>query len=273
MSLHLEVLEPRLLLSGNAFQLGGDVFVAGGFHEADTIVLRGRGPGIVDVYADPAGLDDVVGTTPIASFTGVAQVAVSTFGGNDVVVIDGVQLAGGLAIGTGNGHDTVLIRNSSDIGGDLGFDTHLGNDVVSVENSSVGDDISLSAHYGHDLFTLDNTRVTDQVTIAAGYGNDVVRIANSPIGGASTISMGVGRDTVIFHETNVAVGPGSRLVGGSVSGIDTLAVESLANLPIANVSTPQFERRVEIANLPATVLAPFDASLADRDRRIAPLIA
>lgn len=273
MSLSMEVLEPRVLLTAKTYQINDLLMVNGGVSEADTIVIRGSGAGNVAVFADPTGTDDVVSATPVAAFTGISKILVNTFGGNDVVVIDGVTISKNLTITAGGGNDCVGVRGGSSIGGKLTITGLMGNDVISLDGVSVGDDLAIDASFGSDLVTLNNVQVVDRTGIAAGAGNDVVAINAGQLSGQTKVLLGFGDDVLSYNNVNSSVGAGSVFQGGSLTGTDTLAVSDPANLPIAGLTTSQFETTVSIAELSPNPVTPFQSLISDCQRRVKPLLS
>lgn len=126
---------------------------------------------------DTGAGNDSVGFVNDADFQ--QAVRILTQGGDDVVVLlGGIEVAGTLAIVTGDGGDGVVIEDAV-IRGRAVIAAGTGNDVVSIggpvvgAKTTVGGGLVVSGGLGDDVLTLQETiEVTGNVSLLLGAGND-----------------------------------------------------------------------------------------------------
>ncbi len=183
-SLHLEALEPRLLLSGNVLVdvVGGDLVVTG----------------------DALDNEITVEQTGAEQYT-VTGVDTTTVNGGAAFVANGVR--DDFEFDMGAGDDFVDVIGNTLVPDDIRADMGDGDNQFRIQDfTSVGDDLEVNAGDGDDeVQTWNDAVVGDDVDVRIGNGENKVQIWNrSDIGGNVDIQTGSGADDImIWNDTQI----------------------------------------------------------------------
>lgn len=155
MSYHFEMLESRLLLAAGIRQKGANLIVTGSAGD-DSIEVLGTGAGSVRVSIDLNGDGDFNDDGEVRTFDGVKNLKITTGGGNDRLLVDGLNLSGKFSLNTGAGNDTVAFGSLSpnQVGGKTNINLGAGDDGLYVEDTSVAGKLVLNGGKGNN--TIDD---------------------------------------------------------------------------------------------------------------------
>lgn len=108
-----------------------------------------------------------------ASFDGGLRIM--TFGGNDRIDIQGIELGDSTRILTGEGDDFVrFIRSTSH--DDFSVTTDDGDDALIFVQARLGEDFDARTNGGDDSIRIHNSRTRGETNVVSGADNDVVTI-------------------------------------------------------------------------------------------------
>ncbi len=141
-------------------------------------------------------IEDAVNVTINRSTGEIADIRISTAGGNDTINVENSAAEGSIDISTGAGDDTIRIRGDGDVGATINGGN--GNDTIE---GGAGDD-TIEGGAGND-------------TINGGAGQDTARFASSDAG--VTVNLATG---------NTAVG---HAAGDTLRGIENLDGSALSD--------------------------------------------
>ncbi|MCH7687020.1 MAG: hypothetical protein IH899_10125, partial [Planctomycetes bacterium] len=238
-SAHVEVLEDRILLTGNvkAVVIGNDLIVEGdsGDNEIALAVIDGN-----------LVVQGINGTT-INSAVSFLAIAGSATIPND------------LRISMGSGDDVVLIRPGLQVGGDVTIDTAEGDDFINLDSTVIGNDLTIHSGQGDDTILLTGVSVGDDQRIDTGPGQDIVKIADSTIDDNLWIQTSQGNDVAVVVGTTVG-DTGSVSTG---TGDDILGVDFLSSIFISETDSGTGQNQILSDR---TVIENLDEIIAAEDR-------
>ena len=176
--LSFERLENRQLMAVGTSLFSGTLTITGddtadnieimGTSRAGELRVTGRGGTAVN------GVEN--GSATIPGVTGSLNVRLN--GGNDVVAVDNVYLAGSLSITTGDGNDTVHLAGRHPVSPalDLTVSPGPGDDLVTQQNYGVlvGRDNIMLIVSGHDSVQLVGASARGRIIANGGDGNDTL---------------------------------------------------------------------------------------------------
>lgn len=213
--LSLETLEPRTLLAGNvSVSLVGDNLVIKGDQQGNKFSVAESADDTFTV----ASLDGTTkfnrgqdGPIVVAGVTG--GVFVKTSGGEDEIrVLSGTSIRGGLEIRAGFDADRVLLEGTADspitVGRDLTIHASIGADQVQADHLSVGGNAMIDTSDGVDQVLLGGTSsVMGNLTLRLGRDNDELALGNGTdpwtIGGSLSVHASLGDDHVALKRVTV----------------------------------------------------------------------
>ena len=209
-SAHVEVLEDRILLTGNvkAVMNGNDLIVEG------------------DSGDNEIALAVIDGNLVVQGINGTTINSVSSF----VAITGSSTIPNDLRISMGRGDDVVIIGPGIEAGGDVTIDTGEGDDLINLDSLVVGDDLTIHSGQGDDTILLTSVSVSDDQRIDSGPGQDTVKVADSTIGDNLWIETSQGNDvaavvgTTVGDTGSVSTGLGDDILG--VLGVDDFRFET-----------------------------------------------
>ena len=136
-----------------------------------------------------------------ASFDGGLRIL--TYGGNDRIDIQGIELGDSSRIITGEGNDFVrFIRSTSH--DDFFVNSDAGNDTLNFVQTRVRGDFDVSSGSGEDSIRLHNSRTWGNTTFVAGSGDDSIVLNRVRFTGESQRVMGqAGHDQIDIRNNDV----------------------------------------------------------------------
>lgn len=224
LSLRLERLESRIMLSGNvmATLLGPDLYLEGDDLDNDIeiqvvndeVVLVGEN----DTTINGSDANLVIGS-PGADFEG--NIIVRLKDGNDRLVIrEGVTVEKSVLVFAGSGNDSVGVDNAN-ITGNLRVNGGTGDDALTIRDSSVNH-LRFIGGAGADVVNIEDSQVNGRLVISTGTGNDSVVLNNVTTGKVGVVSLGAGNDELVVSNSEFS----RSLIGITGAGDDFLEVDS-----------------------------------------------
>lgn len=193
--LGLERLESRLLLAADVARQGDTLKIesdgAGDFIE---ISQDGAGNVLVAIDEDYDG-----GIDFYAAYAGIDNVVVEAGGGDDVVVVRALDIAGDLLVDLGSGDDFFYLGYFADAdftGAGYSYSPYFG-------ASTIGGDLVVAGREGQDLIAIGDAYVAGNLVIGAGKHDDLVYVFalydDLTVGGNTLIQLGGGEDYVSVY--------------------------------------------------------------------------
>ena len=118
--------------------------------------------------------DLIVGLDNLGSAANLEDVKIKSGGGDDAIIIDGLDVAGDLKIKSGDGDDVVTLIGLA-IGDDAKIRTQGGDDNVFFQGATtVGDDLNVRTGSGNDqVFALFGAAIAgDDIRLNGGSGDE-----------------------------------------------------------------------------------------------------
>lgn len=152
-------------------------------------------------------------------------------GGNDILTIGSLNVAGDVFVQAGEGNDRVVL-NGTISGSLVSVSGGLGADTVRVADVSVLGDMNVNTEDGAGTILFQNATIDGNVSAISLDANDVIRGTNLTVTGDLLVESGKGDDQISF--TTATVGFGVTLIGDegndrfTLSGVtsDSLSVEA-----------------------------------------------
>ena len=254
---------------GSVIHLAGSTLGVSGAARSDVNVVTSSTRDTVSIDLVIAGRDVNISTGADADTISLGLGASVTVGGrlnvnaglgDDVVSLDGLDVAGRTSLDVGSGNDSLTVVAAANgnaaglatFGGDFSASLGLGNnqfdlaaiavtgkvkiaggagaDVVNIGgatgSATLGSDVSVNLGAGSNQFALANAAATGKVTVSSGSGADVVTlgdvdgVAATNFGGDLTLQLGSGANRVTL--ANIEVAGKTRLDLGSGADLVTI---------------------------------------------------
>ena len=196
-----------------------------------------------------------------ASFEGGLRIL--TYGGNDRIDIQGIELGDSSLINTGEGddfvrfirstshHDFVANSGSGDdtlnfvqtrVRGAFGVSTDNGEDSIRLHNSRTWGDTTFQAGAGDDSLTINRVRFSgDLQRVMAQAGDDQIEIRNNDVNESGlAVLAGHGRDEV-FAEMNLSNELDGEIVIAGQDGFDVIEMD-VVDAMLENIQQNGFEQ-------------------------------
>lgn len=202
--IRLESLESRQLMAGDVVvALEGSLLTVAGDDFDNQISLTRTLAGDVVVAGQNGTL---INGLPSVRFPRVELNAleVRMEGGNDTVVLRGLQIANDANVDLGAGNDrlTAPATAASTIGGNLSVLGSEGNDIVQLSGVVVRENLNIDGGIGALNATLANATIDKVMTIIGDEADDVVSVTGSSIGLDAMIETKGGSDRVTLTDVN-----------------------------------------------------------------------
>jgi hypothetical protein len=256
-SLAVERLESRRCMDVGTSLFLGNLTITGD-DTADVISIEGTAePGRIVIKG---GVKADGSTTLVDNQTGVSipgvtgSLVVRLNGGNDIVTVDNVYLAGSLSIATGDGNDTVHLaaRHPVSPALDLTVSPGPGNDLVTQQNYGVlvGRDNIMLIVGGNDSVQLVGASARGRIIANGGDGNDTLLGIGVTAAGQMVLAGSHGANGISLVNSSAHSLQVSTQYDGAIAGslgnnsiyLDTVFVQTemrvsaLANAPAAGHS-------------------------------------
>ncbi len=206
LSIQLECLEPRFLLSGNviATMIGADLFLWGDGNDNE-VSLEVIDNDIVLVGGNGTTINGTAERETLAENTSTLDGSVFAFmgGGNDQIVIqDGLVVRQSVLLFMGSGDDSVGI-GASEISGNLIVVTYSGNNQLALDETVVQQNVMNFTGRGNDVSSIRGATINSNVLIFSGGGDDAVVVDQSNIQGNAEIHTASGNDDIAIMDSSV----------------------------------------------------------------------
>ncbi len=186
--LRLESLENRTLLAGDvavALDGGGNLNITGDVEDNSIVITDSFVPGQVAVWGVATRTNGTLFPSFVNGVTG--DIVANMHGGNDRVVVTGMDLPGSLMVNAQQATDTVVVANTNLIAGSLDIDTADGVGRVVITNVLVGDATNLGGGTDEDAFVVVDSTFHGDVTVSLSDGkNSFKSIGTDYLGSLST---------------------------------------------------------------------------------------
>lgn len=152
-------------------------------------------------------------------------------GGNDVLTIGSLNVAGDVFVQAGEGNDRVVL-NGTISGSLISVSGGLGADTVRLADVNVLGDVNVNTEDGAGTILFQNATVDGSVSAISLDANDIIRGTNLTVTGNLLVESGKGDDQIAFSAATV--GFGVTLIGDegndrfTLTGVtsDSLSVEA-----------------------------------------------
>lgn len=216
----VQVLREGTLVVIQGDNLGNQITVA--MNLAGDVIVTGRNGTLVNGQAS-VRLRQV----------GLEQMEIRMEGGNDIVTVNGLNVANDLYVNLGDGADRLLSGTTpSSIGANLAVEGGLGNEIVRLTGWSIGGDCYLDGQLGSLNATFTGLEVGFGLTVIGDAANDIVTLTDCWVGDSTSLETKAGADRVTVTDFT-----GFDLFVNSDMGNDTIVLDGVATLEDIGIFT------------------------------------
>jgi hypothetical protein len=154
-------------------------------------------------------------------------------GGNDIVTVNGLNVANDLYVNLGEGADRFLSGNTpTSIGANLAVEGGLGNEIVRLTGWTIGGDCYVDGQLGVLNATFTGLNVGFGLTAIGDAANDIVAITGCFVGSSTSIETKAGADRVTVIDFT-----GFDLFVNTDMGNDIISLDGVSTLEDIGVFT------------------------------------
>ena len=198
----------NLILTGDSAGNGVRIFT----NAAGSIAVEGLGDTTIQGLSTPFVLD---GWTTVPG-----RISANLRGGDDAIIVQGVQVGRNLSVNTHDGNDFVLINNVT-TGGSVHLRSRSGNNTFSISNTQVGNALTVRTGNGSDSFQSNAVTVRGRTVVTTRGGDDLFVTEDSTFRRNAVFYGGANNDQMVAIGANSF---GRRVVVNGGSGTDATDV-------------------------------------------------